>query len=165
VRYNQGMALPLTIAILVFTLLLGLAAYTIARLLARQDRMSEEVLRISREYADTAISTQKSAAAAHAKQASGLIEALAGATEKTITSVASSMNAIYGPAVVDRTAAEGSGAEPLSPWYTKEGSMDYSDPTDTMNVEGLMGPEQNDTHDGLVLDDEPFGVPGLKIGA
>ena len=159
------MATPLTIAILVFTLLLALAGWVIARLLARQDRMSEEMLRISREYADTALNTSKLAAAAHTKQANSMIESLSLATQATIEGVAKSMNAVYGPAVVDRTAAEGSGAEPLSPWYTKEGSMDYSDPTDTMNVEGLMGPEQNDTHDGLVLDDEPFGVPGLKIGA
>jgi len=158
------MALPLTIAILVFTLLLGLAAWVIARLLARQDRMSEEVLRISREYADAAMNASKLAATAHTKQASALVDALATATEKTITSVASSMNAVYGPAVVDRTAAEGSGADPMAPWYTQEGSMDFSDPTDAMNVEGIVDPTMDVTPDGLVMDDEPFGIPGLKVG-
>ena len=41
--------------------------------------------------------------------------------------------------------------------------MGYADPTDKVNVEGIVDPQIDVSPDGLVLDDEPFGVPGLKV--
>jgi hypothetical protein len=66
---------------------------------------------------------------------------------------------------VETEQAQAAMGDIITPWYGEEGSLDTLDPTDALLVADPV--EYPEGGSNLIMDgdDEPFGVPGLKLDA
>lgn len=158
------MELPLTLAIVALIAVIGALTWTIARLLARSDAAHTEMLRVSREYSEQALKIAADTARNQPKYADKMLESLARGITDVTRGTADAMQAIYGPVQRAETNASAEFDDLPTPWYAAEGAMDPSDPTDHLLVADPT--EYPEGGNNLIMegDDEPFGIPGLKVG-
>jgi hypothetical protein len=120
---------------------------------------------VASDYAQSATRSQELAAKNLPKQSDAMIASLSGAITQVVDAVSGSMKSIYGPIHEDARQSAEQGTPPMAPWYGDPTAMDFSDPTDGLINEGISDPAASGNLDGLILpgDDEPFGIPGLKV--
>jgi hypothetical protein len=159
------MALPLTVAIVVLALIVGLLVWLVVRLLAQMQAITANTIQVTTDMAAAATRSQELAARNAPKQADAMISSLSGAISEVVDAVKGSMLSVYGP--VHQSAGEDpvSGTPPLTPFYAAEGYGDYSDPTDHFMNDGMTDPAAGEALGNLIMDgdDSPFGIAGLKI--
>ena len=174
------MTLPLSLSILILAAVIAGLLWFITRL-QRQIRVLELDARESaREYMDhvlqTAADMSKSAADASrssSRYAEKMLDSLSTSTVAVVESIRDSMHTLYGPQTTSAEATTDQaygGTKPLQTFYSTEGSEDYTDPTDMFLNESLVGGMSDGAAQApgnLIMDDDddPFGIPGLKIDA
>jgi hypothetical protein len=125
------------------------------------------MMRVSKEYADQALKMAADTARNQPKYADKMLDSLARGIGDVTRGTAEAMQAIYGPVRIEERQQTAEYDDLPTPWYTKEGAMDFTDPTDEYLVsDPTEYPEGGGGMDGSLIsdgDDEPFGVPGLKV--
>ena len=162
--YGPGMELPLTLAIVALIAVIGALTWTISRLLTRSDAAHAEMLRVSREYSEQALKIAADTARNQPKYADKMLESLTRSISEVTKGSADAMTALYGPIRHEEAQASAENGDIITPWYGAEGSMSTVDPTDMYLVADPT--EYPEGGNNLIIDgdDEPFGVPGLKVG-
>lgn len=167
------MVLPLTLAILVLALLIGLLLYALWKMLGEMTTMrgemrdtQETAMSAMRGMADAATRNSELAAKNLPKQTDAMISSLASAVRDVSTAVSASVSAVYAPAMAQKVEDANQQNDLPTPWYAHPGSNDFSDPTDGLVNEGMTDPSVGAAAGNLIIDgdDEPFGIPGLKVG-
>lgn len=163
VGYGSGMEIPLTLAILALIAVIGALIWTIHRLLARSEAAHAEMMRVSREYSEQALKIAADTARNQPKYAEKMLDSLTRSISEVTKGSADAMTALYGPIRHEEQQATAEMGDIITPWYGAEGSMDPSDPTDAYLVADPT--EYPEGGNNLIMDgdDEPFGIPGLKV--
>jgi hypothetical protein len=163
--YDAVMAVPLSIAIIALTTLLGLVTWLYVRSQAENARLVERILEISTNYSDYTLKSAEKMTRDVPKMAEKMLDSLARGIADVTRGTSEAMQAIYGPVRVETEQAQAAMGDIITPWYGEEGSLDTLDPTDALLVADPV--EHPEGGSNLIMDgdDEPFGVPGLKLDA
>ena len=161
------MELPLTLAIVALMACIGGLAWLFVRAEARSTAAHAEMMRVSKEYADAAIKLSADTARNGPKYADKMLETLSRTMQEVTRANSDAMTTMYAPMQRESAPMESDLGDLPTPWYAEEGAMDYSDPTDAyMVADPTEYPDAGGGLDGALVygdDEEPFGVPGLKV--
>jgi hypothetical protein len=158
------MELPLSIAIIVLTCMIGLMTWLFVRSQAENARLQQRILEINTNYSDYTLKHAEKMTRDVPKMADKMLDSLARAIGDVTKGTSDAMQAIYGPVRMEEQRQTAEFDDLPTPWYAAEGSMDFSDPTDQLLVQDPV--EYPEGGSNLIMDgdDEPFGIPGLKVG-
>lgn len=157
------MELPLTLAILVLSAIACGSTYLMISSAKRSAYESQQIVQIQREIYAEALKASTDTARNQAKYADKMVETLSQAVREVTEGLSEGMSAVYGPARAAEAAADAQDGDIATPWYTREGALDLSDPTDGLIVADPV--EYPEGGGNLIMDgdDEPFGIPGLGV--
>ena len=158
------MAFPMSIAILALIAVIGALTWLLIRSERRNAALVEQFTTANREYAEYALKNAADTARNAPRYADKMLDSLASGIKDVTEGVTRSMQAIYGPVQHQEQQASAEKGDIATPWYGAEGSLDHSDPTDQLLIADPT--EYPEGGSNLILDgdDEPFGIPGLKVG-
>jgi type II secretory pathway pseudopilin PulG len=158
------MAVPLSIAIIALTALLGLVTWLYVRAQAENARLVERILEINTQYSEYTLKSAEKMTRDLPKMSEKMLDSLARGISEVTKGTSDAMQAIYGPVRVTEQAQTAELGDLPTPWYAEEGALDTSDPTDRWLVSDPT--EYPEGGSNLIMDgdDEPFGIPGLKVG-
>jgi len=158
------MAIPLTLAIVALCGLIGLLAGLYARSQVENARLVERILEINTNYSEYALKNAEKMTRDVPKMADKMLDSLARSISDVTKGTSDAMQAIYGPVRMEQQQQTAEMGDLPTPWYTEEGAMDFGDPTDEFLVADPV--EYPEGGNNLILDgdEEPFGIPGLKLG-
>ena len=174
------MTLPLSLSILILAAVIAGLLWFITRLQSRIDRLQTLFMEVNTNYSDFTmkIAADQAKSAADASRSSSryaekMLDSLSTSTVAVVESIRDSMHTLYGPQTTSAEATTDQaygGTKPLQTFYSTEGSEDYTDPTDMFLNESLVGGMSDGAAQApgnLIMDDDdnPFGIPGLKIDA
>ena len=162
--YDPGMAVPLSLAIIALTTLLGLVTWLYVRAQAENARLVERILEINTQYSEYTMKSAEKMTRDLPKMSEKMLDSLARGIQDVTRGTSEAMQAIYGPVRMETEQSQAVMGDIITPWYGEEGSLDESDPTDRFLVSDPT--EYPEGGNNLIMDgdDEPFGIPGLKIG-
>jgi hypothetical protein len=158
------MLIPLTLCIAAFIAAIAALIWLLVQAQRRVDQYLAHMLQVSKDYADHALGTAADAVRDHPNNVQKMMDSLSAGIRQANESNAAAMVTLYGPSTVQAAQMEGSQGDILTPWYAEEGALDMSDPTDRLLVADPV--EYPEGGNNLIVDgdEEPFGIPGLKLG-
>jgi len=159
------MAIPLTIAIVALCGLIGLLTWLFARSQAEIARLSQQNQELVDRYMEHVTKSAEKMTRDVPKMADKMLDSLARGIADVTKGTSDAMQAIYGPVRVETERASMEQDDLPTPWYTEEGALDFTDPTDGLLVTDPV--EYPEGGNNLIVDgdENPFGIPGLKVGA
>ena len=158
------MSVPLTLAILALVGLLGAVTWLFVRSQAEIARLSRQNEELVHRYMEHVTKSAEKMTRDVPKMADKMLDSLARGIADVTKGTSEAMQAIYGPVRVEEQRTTTYHDDLPTPWYAEEGSLDLTDPTDGLLVSDPVeypAGGSNLIHDG---DDEPFGIPGLRVG-
>ena len=158
------MELPLSLAIIVLTCMIGLMTWLFVRSQAENARLRQVMYEQNVQYAEYVTKSAEKMTRDVPKMADKMLDSLTRSISDVTKGTSDAMQAIYGPVRVEEQRQTAEFDDLPTPWYTQEGAMDFTDPTDDLLVSDPV--EYPEGGGNLIVDgdDEPFGIPGLKVG-
>lgn len=158
------MNLPLTLAICLLGAIACGSTYLMIRQAQRSAYESQQIVQAQREIYAEALKAATDTARNQAKYADKMVETLSQSVREVTEGLSQGMSAVYGPPQKQMEAALQEDGDIATPWYSREGALDLTDPTDGLIVADPV--EYPEGGSNLIMDDddEPFGIPGLKVG-
>lgn len=157
------MAIPLTVAIVALVCMIGLLIWLFVRSQAEIARLQGVILEQSVNYTEYVQKSAEKMTRDVPKMSEKMLDTLAKGIADVQRGTSDAMQALYGPVRLQEQAMSMEQDDLPTPWYGDPGAMDYRDPTDGLLVSDPV--EYPEGGGNLIMegDDEPFGIPGLKL--